>query len=251
MRISWLAPDLIAAARTALQEKAADWSAHFTPEFDPPPVPEGVDVTVPDWEHVTEHVARAERVTAVVQEQGLEEALRRFAASPFAIEVATLAAAAHHVDQLTFELAALVLACEIDDLVFYAPFLRFLVELGGNDHDRVLAVFETFCEAYAAKESNERGWQDRVAAVRDGLAGVYVLAGRLDDGHALFERRHAEDTEDVAVALAASRTFLAAGAVSRSVQWLDTAIARAHTLRRGDLARVLTEKQRVLRRRLS
>lgn len=249
MRISWLPPDVIAAARTALQARASDWGAHFAPGFDPPPAPR--DLHVPDWAHVTEHVARAERVTAVVQEHGLEEALRQFAASPFAIEVATLAAAAHHVDQLTFELVALVLACEVDDLVFYAPFLKLLVELGGNDHDRVVAVYEAFTDAYGATRSRESGWLDRVAAVRDGLAGVYVFAGRLDDGHQLFERRHAEDPDDVAVALAASRTFLAAGAVARSVQWLDVAIARARTLGKHDLAKTLAGKQQTLRKRLS
>jgi hypothetical protein len=249
MRISWLAPDVIDAARTALQARAADWADHFTPGFEPPPRPD--DVQVFDWDHVTEHVARAERVTAVVREHGLEEALRRFAASPFAIEVATLAAAAHQVDQLSFELVALVLACEVDDQVFYAPFLRLLVDLGGNDHDRVIAVFEAFCTSYAAKESRAAGWHDRVDAVRDGLASAYVLAGRLDAGHALFERRHAEDTGDVAVALAASRTFLAAGALGRAVQWLDVAIARARQLGRKDLASILIDKQAAVRRRMS
>jgi hypothetical protein len=249
MRISWLAPDVISAARAALQARASDWGAHFSPGFEAPPAPENVEVR--DWERVTEHVARAERVTEVVQQEGLEEALRRFAASPFAIEVATLAAAAHHVDQLTFELVALVLACDVDDLVFYAPFLRFLVELGASDLDKVVQVYEEFLAAYGAKDSHERDWRERVAAVRDGLAGLYAHAGRLEDAHELFERRHAEDTEDVAVALTASRTFLGAGAVARSVQWLDTAITRANALRRPDLAKVLGEKQAALRKRLS
>jgi len=249
MRISWLAPDVIVAARAALQEKTADWGDHFTPEFAPPPAPE--DIEVADWERVTEHVARAERVTAVVQQEGLEEALRLFGDSPFAIELATLAAAAHHVDQLTFDLVERVLACAIDPHVFYAPFMRFLVELGGNDHDRVIRVYEDFLASYGAIRSREHGWRDRVAAMRDGLASVYILAGRLDDGHALFERRHAEDTDDVAVALTASRTFLAAGAVARSLHWIDLAIKRAESLRRDDLAMVLRQKQVALRKRMS
>jgi len=249
MRISWLAPDVISAARTALQERAGDWGEHFTPGFAPPPRPEGLAVI--DWEHVTEHVARAERVTAVVQVQGLEEGLRQFVASPYAIEVATLAAAAHHVDQLSFELVELVLACEIDDLLFYAPFLRFLVELGGTDHERVIQVYEAFMGAYEAKQSRESGWRDRVAAVRDGLAGVYVFAGRHDQGHELFERRHAEDSGDCAVALSASRAFLAAGALARSVQWLETATMRARALGRGELASLLIDKQAAIRRRMS
>ena len=249
MRISWLAPDVISAARTALQERAGDWGAHFTPGFDPPPRPPGLAVV--DWDHVTEHVARAERVTAVVQEQGLEEGLKQFVASPFAIEVATLAAAAHHVDQLSFELVELVLACEIDDLLFYAPFLRLLVELGGNDHDRVIQIYEAFTESYQAKRSRESGWQDRVDAVRDGLASVYVFAGRHEDGHRLFEQRHAEDTGDVAVALSASRAFLACGALARSIQWLETAALRARQLGRQELASLLVDKQAALRRRMS
>ena len=249
MRISWLAPDLITAARTALREQASEWSAHFNPQFQPPPPPDGMFVR--GWAHIAEHVARAERVTEVVVEQGLEEALRQFASSPFAIEVATLAAAAHQAEQLTFEMVALVLACEIDEFVFYAPFLRLLVELGGNEHDRVISVFEQFTRAYEQKDSTEPGWRDRVAAVRDGLASAYVIAGRHEEGHALFERRHQEDTGDVAVALSASRSFLAAGALARAIQWLDLAIGRARSLGRGELASVLIDKQAALRRRLS
>jgi hypothetical protein len=249
VRISWLAPDLITAARAALRARGEDWSVHFSPGFESPPPPDGI--VVRDWEHVAEHVARAERVTAVVVDQGLEEALRQFAASPFAIEVATLAAAAHHVEQLSFELVELVLACEVDDLVFYAPFLRLLVDLGGEDHDRLISVYEAFCRAYAARQSPEPGWRERVDAVRDGLAGVYVIAGRHDQGHELFERRHFEDTGDVAVALSASRSFLAAGALGRAIHWLDVAIGRARGLGRADLASVLIDKQAALRRRLS
>jgi hypothetical protein len=249
VRISWLPPDLIAAARTALRERGEDWSVHFTPDFESPPAPPGV--VSRDWPHIAEHVARAERVTAVVVEQGLEEALRQFAASSHAIEVATLAAAAHHVDQLSFELVELVLASDIDDLVFYTPFLKLLVELGGDQYDKVVAAYERFSEAYGAAPSSEAGWRDRVDAVRDGLANVYVLAGRLDEGHALFERRHTEEPGDVAVALGASRSFLAAGALARAIHWLDVAIGRARGLGRADLANVLVEKQAALRRRMS
>ncbi|MCB9562126.1 MAG: hypothetical protein H6708_17110 [Kofleriaceae bacterium] len=249
MRISWLAPEVIVAARTALKDRTEDWGGHFTPEFEPPPAPAGL--AIPDWAKVTEHVARAEHVTQVLRDQGLEEGLRRFAASPFAIEVATLAAAAHSVDALSFEMCALVLACDIDALVFYAPFLRLLVELGGTDHDRVVSVFEGFCDACVALPSDDPHWRERVGAVRDGLANVYVHAGRLDQGHALFEARHAEEPDDVAVALSASRAFLAAGAVARAVQWLDTAVARADALGRPEFAAVLRDKQASLRKRLS
>jgi len=240
---------VITAARSALLERSEAWSAHFSPGFAAPPAPAGV--VVRDWARVTEHVARAERVTAVLVEHGLEEALRQFAASKFAIEVATLAAAAHHVEQLSLELVELVLACEIDDMVFYAPFLRLLVELGAQDLERTVAVYEAFCRHYGEAPSHEAGWRDRVDAVRDGLANVYVIAGRLDDGHALFERRHFEDTGDVAVALSASRSFLAAGALGRAIHWLEVATGRARGLGRADLASVLIDKQAALRRRLS
>jgi hypothetical protein len=249
VRISWLAPDVIAAARTALRAAAPTWSAHFTPEFVPPPPPP--DLAITEWPHVAEHVARAERVTEVLVAQGLEEALRQFAASPFAIEVATLAAAAHEVEQLSFELVTLVLRCDIDDLVFYAPFLRFLVDLGGNDHERVIDLYEEFTRSYQAAESREANWRDRVAAVVDGLAGLYVMAGRIDDGHALFQRRHEEDQGDVAVALSASRTFLAAGVLSRAIQWLEIGQGRARLLGRDELAKALGEKQTALRKRQS
>lgn len=249
MRISWLAPDVIAAAREALCGRSEVWEDHFSPEFEAPPRP--ADVIVPDWVRVTEHVARAERVTGVLREQGLQEALRRFAGSPFAIEVATLAAAAHSVDALSLEMIELVLACEIDDLLFYAPFLRLLVEMGGDDHARVLGAYETFSAAYEAKQSRESQWRERIGAVRDGLASAYVFAGRLDDGDALFARRHDEDRGDVAVALSASRCFLAFGALARAIAWLDIAADRATSLGRPELATTLREKQTSLRKRLS
>jgi len=249
VRISWLAADVVTAARTALRTRSPDWADHFTPGFEAPPRPD--DIIVPDWVRVTEHVARAERVTDLLRAQGLEEALRQYAGSPHAIEVATLAAAAHHVDALSLELVELVLACEVDDLLFYAPFLELLVRLGGDDHARVLAAYERFSAAYAAKDSREASWRERVGAVRDGLASVYVFAGRYDDGHALFATRHDEDRGDVAVALSASRVFLAAGALARAVAWLEVGAERADALGRPEMATKLRDKQAALRKRLS
>ncbi len=124
-------------------------------------------------------------------------------------------------------------------------------ELGADDHARVIAVYEAFSAAYGAKDSRQAAWRDRVGAVEDGLASAYVFAGRLDDGDALFARRHAEDTMDVAVALSASRCFLAAGALARALSWLDTATQRADVLGREELAKTLREKQVTLRKRLS
>src|SRR5256885_307459 len=89
-------------------------------------------------------------------------------------------------------------------------------------------------------------------AVRDtGLADFYVGAGRLDDAEALFERRHEEDRGDVAVALSASRAFLAAGSISRAVRWLGIGAVRAAMLGRDELAGRLRRKQERVRERLS
>ncbi|MBA3395094.1 MAG: hypothetical protein H0T89_20775, partial [Deltaproteobacteria bacterium] len=68
---------------------------------------------------------------------------------------------------------------------------------------------------------------------------------------ALFERRHDEDRGDVAVALSASRAFLAAGSVSHAVRWLGVGAARAAALGREELAQRLRLKQERVRERLS
>src|ERR1700733_14540885 len=100
MRISWLSAEEIAAARQALRAGGASWDDHFGPpgstdsgDFAIPAAPS--DSRLLDWEHITEHVARAERVSEVVREQGLAAARARFAGTGVAIEAATLAAAAH------------------------------------------------------------------------------------------------------------------------------------------------------------
>jgi hypothetical protein len=53
----------------------------------------------------------------------------------------------------------------------------------------------------------------------------------------------------VAVALSASRAFLAAGSVSHAVRWLGLGADRARVLGRDDLAVRLRPKQEVVRRR--
>jgi thioredoxin-like negative regulator of GroEL len=78
-----------------------------------------------------------------------------------------------------------------------------------------------------------------------------VTAGKLEKAQALFERRHDEDPHDVAVALTASRAFLAAGSVSHAVRWLGVGAARAAALGRGELAARLRQKQEAVRKRLS
>src|SRR3569832_552067 len=131
MRISWLSADEIAAVRTALTEGGATYESHFTPAFVPPPEPNPPQLL--DWPGITEHVARAERISEVVREQGLEAARERFDGSGLAIEAATIAAAAHEDERLARDRVIGVLRCPIDVYVFYAPFLELLVSLSNGD----------------------------------------------------------------------------------------------------------------------
>jgi pentatricopeptide repeat protein len=251
MRISWLSPAEIAAARRALTAGGATWDDHFTGPgaFASPASPD--DAQLLDWERITEHVARAERVSEVVREHGLAAARRRFAGSGVAIEAATLAAAAHEDGALDFPQVIGVLECAIDNYVFYAPFLELLVKLAGDEMDRALGVYEAFVTAYARALEVVPHGSRRIGAARDGLADVYVRAGRVDAAEELYERRHEEDLNDVAVALSASRAFLAAGRVGHAVRWLGIAAARASALGRDELATRLRAKQEIVRRRLS
>jgi len=249
MRISWLSAEEIAAARRALKADGATWDDHFDPEFATPAEPPGLEHF--DWAGMTEHVARAERVSEVVREQGLTAAFARFAASSVAIEVATLAAAAHQDDKLDLDQVIKVLSCEIDTYVFYAPFLELMIEMSKSDMDRAVKTYEEFAESYAAALSAIPHGAARIGAVRDGLADFYVSAGLLDQAEALFEQRHEEDRNDVAVALTASRAFLAAGSVGHAVRWLGIGSGRAASLGREDLATRLRQKQDTIRKRMS
>jgi hypothetical protein len=249
MRISWLSAAEIATARQALTADGASYDGHFAPGFAAPPAPAGTPLL--DWDAITEHVARAERVSKVVREAGLEAARARFAGSRIAIEAATLAAAAHEGDELALDEVIGVLACAIDAYVFYAPFLELMVALASAQVDRAVSAYEDFVAAYAGALRHIPGGAERIGAVRDGLADFYVSAGRLDQAEALFERRHDEDRGDVAVALTASRAFLAAGSISHAVRWLGIGAVRAATLGRDELAGRLRSKQERVRERLS
>ena len=249
MRISWLSAEEIAAARHALTAGGAAYEDHFHPDFVAPPEP--ADSPALDWSGVTEHVARAERVSKIVRDSGLEAARDRFGGSRVAIEAATLAAAAHESDELALDEVIGVLSCAIDSYVFYAPFLELLVALGKGQVDRAVRAYEDFAAAYAVALDAVPQGAERVGAVRDGLADFYVSAGRLDEAEALFERRHDEDRGDVAVALSASRAFLAAGSISHAVRWLGVGATRAATLGRDELANRLRIKQERVRERLS
>ncbi len=249
MRISWLSAEEIAAARQALTANGATWESHFEQGFATPPAVSGPEFL--DWHGITEHVARAERVSEIVRDYGLDEARARFGGTSSAIEAATLAAAAREDDQLSFEEVLALLARRIDSYVFYAPFLELLVELGRHDLERTVSAYEGFVDAYAIAMADFPHGTQRLGAVRDGLADFYVSAGKIEKAQALFERRHDEDRNDVAVALSASRAFLAAGSVSHAVRWLGVGAARAQVLGRPELAEKLRAKQESVRKRLS
>jgi hypothetical protein len=268
MRISWLSAEEIQAARRALKAGGASWDDHFEgvgghaasgsfggghrvgrDVFASPAEPPGLEHF--DWAGITEHVARAERVSEVVREQGLAAAMARFSGSGVAIEEATLAAAAHLDDTLDFEQVIGVLRCEIDSYVFYAPFLELMIELGKGDVERTVRTYEEFADAYAKALSRIPHGAKRVGAVRDGLADFYVSAGMIEEANELFEIRHEEDRDDVAVALSASRAFLAAGSISHAVRWLGVGAGRAQALGRDELANRLRQKAEAVRKRLS
>lgn len=250
MRISWLSAEEIALARQALTAGGATWDDHFAPDFVAPAPPRGGQEFL-DWPGITEHVARAERVSEIVREQGLDVARARFAVSDHAIEIATVSAAAHENDSLDLSQVIKVLHCKIDNYVFYAPFLELLLSMSRGDLDLAVETYEQFAAAYGESLNAVPHGKARVSAIRDGLADVYVIAGKLDNAQSLFEKRHYEDPNDVAVALSASRAFLQAGSVSLAVRWLGVGAARAETLGRHDLAKRLRDKQETLRKRLS
>lgn len=248
MRLSWLEPEIVRDTRAALLAVGPDWETHFYPEFRAPPAPAGF--AAEEWPRVAEHVARAERVSAVVRAHGMEASLQQFGESPHAIELATLTAAAQVADCVTFELVEAVLTREIDELVLYGTFLTMLVDTGEGG-DRVLDVYERFCAAARSADAHLPSWPQRVASALDGLASLYARYHKSDEAHALFEQRHAEDRGDAAVALTASRSFLAAGDLGRAIDWLGRGADRARALGRRDLESALRRKQTTLRGRLS
>ena len=249
MRISWLEPSIVEQTKQALQAHKDTWDAFFTPEFRAPPAPMGFQIK--EWSHVAEHVARAERVSVIIRRDGLEHAIKTFFRSPHAIEQATLVSAANQANALTMELLENLFSSNVDDLIVYGTFLHLLTAQGADDLPRTLAVYERFCATIQITKSNHPMWQDRVAAVRDGLASFYVTCGRYEQAHALFRERHDEQTPDLLVSLGASRAFLSANATGRAIQWLLLAADRAMNLGRTSTANTLRRKAATLRKRLS
>ncbi len=250
MRITWLDTNVVRAARDVLSSQHEDWQEHFHPFFEPPPTP---PIGVPSgvWPQIAEHVARAERVGQVIRDEGLGQARTLFDDSPHAIELATLVSASLQAEELDFDLLENLLTSEIDELVLYTPFLQLLVEFGEDDRERTLRVYETFTRLCAEAPGNTQDWSERLAAVEDGLAAYLAQCGHLERAHEAYECRHLQDDGDLVVALGASRVFLAAGAVARSIYWLGKGADRARQLERPEMEERLRAKQERLRERLS
>jgi hypothetical protein len=249
MRLSWLDAEVIRAAREALGAAGVVWDDMLDrAAFAPPPAPASIPSA--GWPAIAEHVARAERVSAVVRARGIEAARASFGASPHAVEVATVIAAASAVDAVDLDLLESLFRCPVDEHVVYGTFLTMLVEVEG-DTDRIVDIYEQFCRAVCAVDSEHPQWPERVSSVRDGLGCLYAARGRDELAHAVFTARHAEDRGDVSVALTAARSFLGAGNVGRTIQWLGIGAERAHALGRSGLERTLADKRERLRTRLS
>lgn len=217
------------------------------PAFEAPALPAGIDAAL--WPRISEHVARAERVSQAIRDEGFEPALARFRGSGHAVEQATLIAAAVQIERLEFDLVVELLRCKIDEFVAYGAFLDLLQQFGKSP--RALIAYENFCTSCRHTESDLASWGDRVSAVRDGLASFYVSCGHHDEGHRRFLERHQEDPTSVLVALAASRSFWVAGATNLAIHWLGLGAERARALGRTELAVRLRKKQAILRARQS
>ena len=249
VKVSWLSGEVVRAALFALDAPGRDWAQLFSPTFRPPAAP--VEISKERWPRIAEHVARAERVSEVVRERGFEEAARQFGGSAHAVEVATVAAAAEDAGALGIDLLEPVFSCAIDEYVAYGTFLDLLSHRSDAEPARAIAIYERFATAVGEVRSDQPMWAERANVVRDGLAGLYVRRGRMEQAEAVFRARHVEERESLVVSLSASRAFLAAGAVSRAVEWLGLGAERAGELGRAKMAARLRKKQDVLRRRLS
>jgi hypothetical protein len=257
VRISWLSPTELHAARRQFVESAPlggdgapDWELCFTPDFVVPTAPAELDPV--QWPLIAEHVARAERITAVLQTDGLAAARERFAHSGVAIEAATLAAAARFADELVLADVVRALRCPIDPYLFYANLLELLVALQPMQVGEVpgdsLQEYESFVTNYQRCLQAFDFGGERIAVAFDGLADLFVAYDRAE---AIFLRRHDEESGDVSVALSASRAYLAAGLFAAAVAWLERGSARARLLGRHDMASKLDAKRDVIDRRMS
>jgi hypothetical protein len=166
------------------------------------------------------------------------------------VELAAVADAALESEEADLDLFESILSCAIDELVAYGAVLTSLLEIGARENtERMVELYERFCDA-ASKEARDEVWAERVEAMRGGLANAYVACDRCDDADRVFRAQHDQTTENVFVALSASRTFLAAGQVQRAADWLGIGAERARVLGRTDMETKLREKRAALEKRL-
>jgi hypothetical protein len=255
VRISWLSLFQLEVTRRQFagdggrSSTEIDWESWFAPNFVVPPAPSEIDAA--HWPWLAEHVARAERITAVLQHSGLAAAQVRFVDSGNAVEAATIAAAAHFAEQLTMTDVHRVLKCDVDPFVFYANILELLVADKTSPAVETMGAYQRFVGNYQQRLQAFDFGAERIGAAVDGLADFYVSRGAYQLAQELFERRHREERHDVSVALSASRAFLAAGQLASSVSWLALGAERARELGRDDMAAKLDAKCAAIRKRMS
>lgn len=231
MRLSWLDPRTVQAAMDAL-------GSTEPPEGIPPE----------RWPAIENLVRRADAVGSLVRAEGVDAAIDAFGDSQHAAEVGVVIMASAAIGRATVDQVRALLETEIDEEILYGTFLRLLLDLE-TSRDETIAIYESFHARIGAHDSEHPQWPERVAVVREGLAELYVASGRFDDGDTLFAERHAQDTGDLAVALSASRAFLAAGRPGRAADWLGRAAERAMKHGRTKMVTRLRKKQRALKER--
>jgi hypothetical protein len=244
--LTWLSDELYEKVRAALRQGAGSWDELFAGGDAPRVAAAPAGVAGSDWPRLAAHVARVERVREAIARGGREAATRRFGSSPHAAERAALL----EDSEPDVALVAGVLDCAIDEHLAYGELLSRLVTLAAADPDRAAAAFERFIAAASAVTTAAASWGERLRVARDGLAALYVRAGRLADAEALYAARFAEET-DATVAISAARALLEAGETARAVAWLERAATRAREVGREALERQLVAKAAALRGRLN
>src|SRR5262249_7150607 len=112
-------------------------------------------------------------------------------------------------------------------------------------------AFEEFVAAAGALDTAQPSWPERLRVARDGLAALYIRAGRLDEAEKLYGERFLEEPRDVTVAIGAARAVLEHGDTLRALEWLERGAERAGSIGRDDLRDRLTAKRKALLARVN